>query len=58
MASGVSKDIQPHMYATSYSFNLQITKSDTRPHIKWAVSLVIVDGQFNLPLWFVQTYMG
>ena len=33
---------------TSYSFNLQITKSDTRPHTKWAVSLVTVDGHFNL----------
>ena len=28
--------------------NLQITRSDIRPHIKWAVSLVIAYGHFNL----------
>ena len=28
--------------------NLQITISDIRPHIKWAVSLVIAYGQFTL----------
>ena len=29
-------------------FHLQITKSDIRPHEKWAVSQVIADGHFNL----------
>ena len=29
--------------------NLQITRSDISPHIKWAVSLVIAYGHFNLP---------
>ena len=29
--------------------NLQITGTDIRPHIKWAVHLVIVCGHFNLP---------
>ena len=29
--------------------NLQITRSDIRPHIKWALILVIVYGHFNLP---------
>ena len=29
--------------------NLQITRSDIRPHIKWAVSLVTAYGHFNLP---------
>ena len=29
--------------------NLQITRSDIKPHIKWAVSLVISYGYFNLP---------
>ena len=29
--------------------NLQIIRSDIRPHIKWAVSLVIAYGHFNLP---------
>ena len=30
--------------------NLQITRSDIRPDIKWAVSLVIAYGLFNLSL--------
>ena len=29
--------------------NLQITRSDIRPHIKWVVCLVIVYSHFNLP---------
>ena len=29
--------------------NLQIIRSDIRPHIKWPVSLVIAYGHFNLP---------
>ena len=29
--------------------NLQIIRSDIRPHIKWGVSLVIAYGHFNLP---------
>ena len=29
--------------------NLQITRSDIRPYIKWAVSRVIAYGHFNLP---------
>ena len=32
---------------------LQITRSDSRPHIKWAVSLVIAYGHFNFPQVFV-----
>ena len=28
--------------------DLQITRSDIRPHINWAVSLVIAHGHFNL----------
>ena len=28
---------------------LQITTSDIRPHIKWAVRLVIAHGHFNFP---------
>ena len=32
--------------------NLQITITDTRPHIKWGVSLVIAYGHFNLPQGF------
>ena len=38
-------------------FNLQITRSDIR-HIKWAVSLVIAYGHFNLPQGFVLVCMG
>ena len=37
--------------------NLQITRSDIRPHIKWADSLVIVCGHFNLPQGFVWVCM-
>ena len=37
---------------------LQITRSDIRPHIKWAVSLVIAYGQFNFPQGFMWVYMG
>ena len=29
--------------------NLQITRSDIRQHIKWAISLVFVYGHFKLP---------
>ena len=38
--------------------NLQITSSDIRPHIKFAVSLVIAYGHFNLPPVFVWACMG
>ena len=33
--------------------NLQVTRSDIRPHTKWAVSLVIAYGHFSLPRGFV-----
>ena len=33
--------------------NLQIIRSDIRPYIKWAVSLVTAYGHFNLPQGFV-----
>ena len=33
---------------------LQAPDQNTRPHIKWAVRLLIVHGHFNLPLGFVQ----
>ena len=35
------------------NFHLPITRSDIRPHIKWAVSLVIAYGHFNLSPGFV-----
>ena len=39
--------------------NLQITSLDIRPHIKWAVTLVIFAyGHFNLPQGFVWICMG
>ena len=40
------------MYDRTF-LNLQITRSDIRPHIKLAVSLVIACGHFNLPQGFV-----
>ena len=38
--------------------NLPITRSDIRPHIKWAVSLMIAYGHFNFPQGFVWVYMS
>ena len=38
--------------------NLQIVRSDIRPHIKWAVSLVIAYGHFNLPQGIVWVCMS
>ena len=38
--------------------NLQITRSDVTPDIKWAVSLVNAYGCFNLPQGFVWVRMG
>ena len=40
MTPGLSKDIGYHVTMTIPFLNLQITRSDIRPHIKWAVSLV------------------
>ena len=40
------------MYDHIY-LNLQITRSDIGPHIKWAVSLVFTYGHFHLPQGFV-----
>ena len=49
---GLSKDIRCHVQPYFF-LNLQVTESDIRPHIKWAVSLVITYGHFNLPQGFV-----
>ena len=38
--------------------NLQITRSDIRPHIKWVVSLVIAHGHFFLSPGFVWVCMS
>ena len=64
MTPGLSKDILCHVrYMCDYTFlNMQIIRSDIRPHIKWAVSLVIAYGHFNFPqgLWvhmYGLTYM-
>ena len=38
------------MYDHTLFLCLQISRSDIRPHVNWAVSLVIVDGHFNLQL--------
>ena len=37
---------------------LPITRSYIMPHVKWAVSLVIADGDFTLPQGFVWVFMG
>ena len=57
MTPRLSKDIQCHVWPYIF-LNLQITRSDIRPHIKSAVSLVIVCGHFNLPQGFVWVCMG
>ena len=44
MTPGLNTDFQCHM--TILCLNLQITRSDIRPHTKWAVSLVIAYGHF------------
>ena len=49
MTPCLSKDIQRHIYASSHSFNPQITSSNTTTQLIWPVSLVITDGHFNLP---------
>ena len=36
--------------------SLLITKSNIRPGVKWAGSLAIADGHFNLPFWFKTFY--
>ena len=56
MTSGLSKGHS--VSCVDHTFpNLQITRSDIRPHIKWAVSLVIAYGHFNLPRGFVWVCM-
>ena len=53
MTPGLSKDIRCHVWPYFFFLNLQITRSDIRPHIKLAVNLMIANGHFNLPLGFV-----
>ena len=38
---------------TLYILCLKITRAGIRPHVKWAVKLVISDGHFNLSQGFV-----
>ena len=66
MTPGLSKDIlppppppPPHTHTHSILFlNLQITRSDIRPHTKRTVFLVIAYGHFNLPHGFMWVCMG
>ena len=47
-------DTWSHLVMYDHTFlNLQITRSDIRPHIMWAVSLMIVYDHFNPPYGFV-----
>ena len=57
MTPGLSKGIWCHVLSSLF-LNLQVTRSDVRPHIKWAVNLVIAYGHFNLPQGFVWVWMG
>ena len=47
---------QGRLYRQSM-LGLQIIRSDIRPHIKWAVSLVIAYGHSNLPQGIVWVYI-
>ena len=38
--------------------NFHVTRSDTRTHIKWAVSLVIAYGHFDIPHGFAWVCTG
>ena len=51
MTPGLSEDIRV-MYGHTF-LNLQITRSDIRLDIKWAVSLVFTYGHFNISQEFV-----
>ena len=46
------------MYDHTFTKLAKITRSDVRPHIKWAVSLVSAYGRFNLPQGFVWVCLG
>ena len=37
------------MYDHTFYKQVQISRSDIRPHMKWVVSLTIAYGHFNLP---------
>ena len=59
MTLGFSKNIQWHVRPYFFPLCLQMPKSDIRPHVKWAVSLVIAHGHYNLPQQFAWVpYMG
>ena len=57
MAPGLSEDFAV-IYDHTLFVNLQITRSDIRPQVKWAVNLVIAEGHFKLPQRFVWVCMG
>ena len=46
MTPGLSKDIWCHVWPYFF-LNLQIARSDIRPHMKWVVSLVFAYGHFQ-----------
>ena len=54
MTPGLSNDIRCHVWP--YFSKSQITRSDIRPHLKWAVSLVTAYGHFNFSQGFVWVY--
>ena len=55
--SGVSKDIQYHVWSYSFLW-LQITRSNIKPHAKWAVKTGGCRWLLNLPQGFVWVCMG
>ena len=57
MTPGLSTDIRCLVWPYIL-LNLQVTRSDISQHIKWAVSLLIAYGHFNLPQGFVWVCMG
>ena len=57
LTPGLSWNIQCHVHPYSFPM-LAVTRSDIRPLIKWAASLVIADGPFNLAQGFVLVFIG
>ena len=59
MAPGLSKEYYWHVMSCMNLLisMLAITRSDIKTQVKWVVSLVIADGYFNIPHWFMQVCM-
>ena len=57
MTPGLSKDILSHVWLYFFYKQVQISRSDIRSHIKWAVSLVILHMVTSISLWGLCGYI-